>query len=160
MTTLHECLRTIIADIEDVPLDTEAEILLYNFVSFISTRGVKENKTFEDQHSQNGDEVTESPKSSKPKKSPKEKKEKKEKKERDPDAPKRPAPAWLLYSQEVRPQLKQQFPDLSFGEFSQKIGECWNNLQAEEKKKYTIKAEKAKADYKVALEQYKLNKNL
>ena len=26
--------------------------------------------------------------------------------------------------------------------------------------KYTIKAEKAKADYKVALEQYKLNKNL
>jgi hypothetical protein len=38
------------------------------------------------------------------------------KKKRDPNEPKKPMSAFLLYSGEVRPQIKEENPDLSFGD--------------------------------------------
>ncbi len=79
---------------------------------------------------------------------------KKKKKTKDPNAPKRPMTTYMFYNQDVRSKLKDENPDLSFGDLGKLIGQKYKQLTAEEKQKYTDQAEEAKAAYDKAMEKY------
>jgi len=70
------------------------------------------------------EETHESPKSNK-----------KKKKKKDPNAPKPAKSAYVIFCQEARPLLREQFPDLNFGEVLKHIGEKWKSISNEDKKK-------------------------
>lgn len=53
---------------------------------------------------------------------------------RDPNAPKRPPSAYLLFQNEIREDMRQQFKDLSYAEVLGKISEAWKNLTEEQQK--------------------------
>lgn len=61
------------------------------------------------------------------------KKEKKEKKVRDPNAPKPPVGAYLLYSGNVREKVRMENPTLSSHEVAALIGKMWNDAGEKEK---------------------------
>ena len=63
----------------------------------------------------------------------KRKREKKEKKVRDPDAPKRPPSAYLLYQNEVRKAMQAKYPDLAYKEVLGKIAESWGAMTEQDK---------------------------
>jgi len=88
----------------------------------------------DDEHLSGSDAEEPKKKKSKPKKEKKEKKERKAKKKSD--GPKRAKSAYIFYSTEQRPILKEAEPSLEFGELNKRLGEQWNNLDADEKKKY------------------------
>ena len=71
----------------------------------------------------------------------------KPKKAKDPNAPKRPANAYIIYGQERRPTLKEEQPELKLGEVTQAIAAEWNEMSDKEKKPYQAQAAKAKAAY-------------
>eukprot|EP00629_Pelagomonadales_sp_RCC1024_P011692 CAMPEP_0119266672 /NCGR_PEP_ID=MMETSP1329-20130426/5084_1 /TAXON_ID=114041 /ORGANISM="Genus nov. species nov., Strain RCC1024" /LENGTH=65 /DNA_ID=CAMNT_0007266561 /DNA_START=55 /DNA_END=252 /DNA_ORIENTATION=+ len=62
---------------------------------------------------------------------PKEKKEKAKK-----DGPKKPLKGFMLFSKEKRPEVKKDFPDLTFGGIGKKLGEMWRGLSDDEKAAY------------------------
>ncbi len=74
--------------------------------------------------------------------------EKKRKKRKDPNAPKGPLSAFMLYSIEERVQLKEKSPNLGFGEYGKIIGASWKELSEEKKSKWVAEAEKDKQRYK------------
>src|SRR3569832_1712200 len=49
----------------------------------------------------------------------------KKKEKKDPNAPKRAMTSFLLFSNEMRPKIKEKNPDLSFGELGKKLGEMF-----------------------------------
>lgn len=57
----------------------------------------------------------------------------KEKKVKDPNAPKRPASAYLEYQNSVRDEYRQQFPDMAYSEVLKKIGATWQSMSDAEK---------------------------
>ena len=58
----------------------------------------------------------------------------KEKKVRDPDAPKRPPSAYLVFQNEVRKEMQAQYPNTPYHEVLSKISERWAKMTDEEKK--------------------------
>lgn len=79
---------------------------------------------------------------------------KKTKAKKDPNAPKRGKSAFIFYSMERRAALKEEQPELSFGEVGKALGAEWKELSAKEKKPYETlaakdkkRAEKEKAAY-------------
>jgi len=53
-----------------------------------------------------------------------------------------PAPqGFMLFSKEMRPKVKEDFPDLTFGGIGKKLGELWRELDDEAKEKYKEPAE-------------------
>lgn len=77
---------------------------------------------------------------------------KKPKVKKDPNAPKRAPSGYILFGQERRPQLKDEDPNMTFGELTKAIAAEWNEMSAKEKKPYNDKSAKAKvvADKKIA----------
>ena len=57
-----------------------------------------------------------------------EKKGKGSKKKKDPNAPKKPLTAYMVWLGENRPALKAKYPGLSITELSKKAGELWKTL--------------------------------
>lgn len=53
---------------------------------------------------------------------------------RDPNAPKRPCSAYIYFSTEMRPKLREENPDMSMSERSKHIGKLWATLDSEKKK--------------------------
>lgn len=53
---------------------------------------------------------------------------------RDPNAPKRPCSAYIYFSAEMRPKLREEQPDMSMANRSKYIGKVWASLEAEKKK--------------------------
>jgi hypothetical protein len=53
---------------------------------------------------------------------------------RDPDAPKRPPNAYLLFQNEVRTDMKERFPELAYRDLLGKIADAWKGLSEEDKK--------------------------
>jgi len=49
---------------------------------------------------------------------------------------KKPLKGFMLFSQEHRPKVKEENPDISFGQIGKKLGEMWRALNDEEKEKY------------------------
>lgn len=58
---------------------------------------------------------------------------KKAKAEKDPNAPKKPLTAFMLYTNNRRPEIKKKFSDLKITEISTMIGKEWKDLTDEEK---------------------------
>ena len=52
---------------------------------------------------------------------------------KDPDAPKKPLSAYMLWLQNSRPAIKKKLPGATIGEIGKKAGEMWKALNPEEK---------------------------
>ncbi|KAL5530756.1 hypothetical protein ACEPAF_7014 [Sanghuangporus sanghuang] len=72
-----------------------------------------------------------------------------EKKERDPNMPKRPPSAYLIFQNEVREEMKKLYPDLPYIEVLSKISERWSNMTGEQKKMYIDATNKMRAKFGV-----------
>lgn len=57
---------------------------------------------------------------------------------RDPNAPKRPPSAYLLFQNEIREDMRQQYKDLTYSEVLGKISESWKSLTEDQRKVCTI----------------------
>lgn len=61
--------------------------------------------------------------------------------------PKRGLSAFMFFCNEKRPEVKEKYPDMKFGEVGKKLGEMWNNLSDDKKEPYKQKALKDKERY-------------
>lgn len=61
--------------------------------------------------------------------------------------PKKPLVPYFLFAEEARSKLRQEQPNLTFGEMGSLIGERWNALSSEEKAHYQQKYEENKAKW-------------
>lgn len=59
---------------------------------------------------------------------------KKEKKVRDPNAPKRPPSAYLLFQNEVRQDMRKRHPGMPYSEVLGKVSEAWKALTEDQRK--------------------------
>jgi hypothetical protein len=76
--------------------------------------------------------------------------------EKDPNEPKRPPTAYVLYSSHIRDELKRK------GEAQlqlKELGEMWNKLDESEKEKYNQEAQKLKDQYDKQMIEYKEGKS-
>ncbi|KAI3381977.1 hypothetical protein SNEBB_008048 [Seison nebaliae] len=71
----------------------------------------------------------------------------KKKKIKDPNAPKRPLSAFFMYCAEERSKVKSEKPSMGIGEIAKELGERWNKVTPEFRKKYEELAAKDKARY-------------
>lgn len=55
------------------------------------------------------------------------------KKEKDPNAPKRPASAYIIFQNELRPKLRQANPDMPYKDVLTKISEEWKAVPEDKK---------------------------
>lgn len=78
----------------------------------------------------------------------------KPKAKKDPNAPKRGKSSFMFYSTEMRAKIKEENPDLSFGDLGRKLGEMFKALSPEEKAKYEKKAAGAKKKYEEEMKSY------
>lgn len=53
---------------------------------------------------------------------------------KDPHAPKRPPSAYILYQNDVRKQMQDKYPDMTYAEVLGKIAESWQTLEESKKK--------------------------
>ncbi|KAF9518351.1 hypothetical protein BS47DRAFT_292610 [Hydnum rufescens UP504] len=88
----------------------------------------------------------------------KEPKEKKEKAAKDPNAPKKPATAYLLYQNKVRANVKAENPEFTNKELMGKIGALWSALPDNEKQPYHDAVTKAREQYAKDVSEYEENK--
>lgn len=88
-----------------------------------------------------------------------EKKAKKQKKSKkalkDPNRPKKAPTGYFLYCMDARPELKRTMEDTSMKAISQKLGEGWQNLSAEDKEAYVEKSAELKVIAQKKMEEYK-----
>ncbi|KAG8953638.1 hypothetical protein FRC04_001842 [Tulasnella sp. 424] len=82
------------------------------------------------------------------------KKKRKKREPRDPNAPKRPASAYILYQNEVRAKFREEHPELSYRELLPEIAKAWQNLDPVEKQRYQDIVDKGKAVYTVQKKAY------
>lgn len=77
------------------------------------------------------------------------------KKKVDDGRPKRPQSAYFLWMNGNRAKINKENPGMSFGEFGKFCGEQWKVMKDSEKQTWQKKADAAKADYAVELENWK-----
>ncbi|KAJ7583204.1 hypothetical protein C8J56DRAFT_204164 [Mycena floridula] len=82
----------------------------------------------------------------------------KQKRDRDPNAPRRPASAYLLYQMENIDDVKKANSDGTRKEWTMSVAENWANMSDIEKKPWYDKWSKAKGEYDVALMSYNTSK--
>jgi len=76
------------------------------------------------------------------------------KKEKDPNAPKKPVTSFLVYSAEMRPIVREEYPELKVTEVAKELGKRWKELSDGEKKPYKVMADAEKAKYTKAMAAY------
>ncbi|VDL98933.1 unnamed protein product [Schistocephalus solidus] len=81
---------------------------------------------------------------------------KKKKKNKDPNAPKKPMSAFLLFCQDERPKVRQLHPDWNVGQAAKELAARWE--QCKNRSKYNAQAVAEKARYEKAVENYKKSK--
>jgi hypothetical protein len=77
---------------------------------------------------------------------------------KDPNAPKRGQSAYFHFMNEMRPKVKEETPDINFGDIGKVIGEKWKVISAEEKARYEAMANKDKERYTRELKTYNAKK--
>ena len=84
------------------------------------------------------------------------------KKESDPNKPKRPVTAFLLYSTDELPKLRDKLKGqgISHRDMMVKLGAMWTALPAEQKQKYIELGERDKEEYSRKMEIYKNSKEM
>ncbi|KAJ3162682.1 Non-histone chromosomal protein 6 [Geranomyces michiganensis] len=80
---------------------------------------------------------------------------KKTKAKKDPNAPKKPLSAFMIFSQENRARIKDENPEATFGQIGKLLGAAWKDLNDEDRATYTSKQEKAKKQYENDVASYK-----
>ncbi|XP_020830233.1 FACT complex subunit SSRP1 [Phascolarctos cinereus] len=75
------------------------------------------------------------------------------KKGKDPNAPKRPMSAYMLWLNASREKIKSDHPGISITDLSRKAGEIWKGM-SKEKEEWDRKAEEAKREYEKAMKEY------
>jgi arsenate reductase-like glutaredoxin family protein len=78
----------------------------------------------------------------------------KRKKKKDPNAPKRPRSAYILYCAEKRNDAKADHPDAKPAELMKILGDLWNQLSPTKKAEYNEKAKQDKDRYTDQLKSY------
>uniref|UniRef100_A0A7S1UZB0 HMG box domain-containing protein n=1 Tax=Grammatophora oceanica TaxID=210454 RepID=A0A7S1UZB0_9STRA len=78
----------------------------------------------------------------------------KTKKGKDPNKPKRNMSAFFLYSQAHRSQVKEDNPDVAFGEIARILSRQYKALTPKEMKKWEKKAEQDKLRYQEEMKHY------
>lgn len=63
---------------------------------------------------------------------------------------KKPVSAYLRFAAEVRPKLKEEHPDWTFGQLGKEVGKQWKELSEEEKRPYQEAYEAEKKEYDAA----------
>jgi hypothetical protein len=86
------------------------------------------------------------------------KKKRKKKLPRDEDLPKRSAGAYVFFTNEFRPIIWKENPDLKFVDIGRILGEKWRALTPKEKEPYEAKATVDKARYQKEMQAYKKRK--
>ncbi|XP_060627929.1 FACT complex subunit SSRP1 [Anolis sagrei] len=76
------------------------------------------------------------------------------KKMKDPNAPKRPLSAYMLWLNANRDKIRSESPGMSVTDVSKKAGELWKAMTKEKKEEWDRKAEDAKKDYEKAMKDY------
>ena len=71
----------------------------------------------------------------------------------DEDAPEKPASAYVLFSNQIRDEVRTQ--NLSFTEIARLVGERWQKLDPSEKRKFDARAAENKEEYNRLLAKYK-----
>jgi len=61
--------------------------------------------------------------------------------------PKKPLSQYIIFGNEIRPQIKKEKPDLKMTEIAVEIGKRWKKLSDAEKAKFKVKAEKLTEEY-------------
>jgi high mobility group protein B2 len=79
----------------------------------------------------------------------------KRKKKKDPNAPKRNMSAYFLYSNAIRPSVKEENPDASFGDVAKIISKQYKQLTEKELAVYQKKAAEDKVRYQREMRTYK-----
>jgi hypothetical protein len=79
------------------------------------------------------------------------------KKRRDPGAPKRASNAYMIFCKERRAQLKNENPEMPFGQLGKRLGDLWRTMTAEEKRPYEDLASGDRDRYKGEMNQYQSN---
>lgn len=69
------------------------------------------------------------------------------KKGRSSGGPKKPLSAYMFFAKDTRAEVKEEFPNATFGEVAQILGEWWQDCTASERKKYEKLAKQDKARY-------------
>ncbi|KAJ2696210.1 non-histone protein [Coemansia sp. IMI 209128] len=80
--------------------------------------------------------------------------------DKDPNAPKRPANAFVLYCQDERPSIKSAGTDLTSGDLTRALAVTWKGLPQEEKQKYFDLYEREMSRYNQEFAKYKSMLNL
>lgn len=75
-------------------------------------------------------------------------------KPKDPNAPKKPLTAYLLFSGSVRAQCREENPELKMTQIAGVIGNKWKALSEEEQKKWSDLSAKQKEEYKSVIADY------
>ncbi len=83
----------------------------------------------------------------------------KKKKTRDPNRPKRPLSAYMLYSKEMRPTIKEDHPEFKVTEVAKEIGHLWKKITNEEKAPFVKEANKLREAYQIKYDSYKEEQN-
>ncbi|ORY35458.1 high mobility group box domain-containing protein [Naematelia encephala] len=82
-------------------------------------------------------------------------KAKRDKKIKDPNAPKRPPSAYILFQNEVREEIRKKNPEMPYKEVLGIISQMWKDLPETAKKVYDAAYENAHSQYKVKDTNYK-----
>ncbi|KAK8812865.1 hypothetical protein WA538_002599, partial [Blastocystis sp. DL] len=73
---------------------------------------------------------------------------------RDPDLPKKPLTAYMLFNQAKRAEIKSAHPDYSITEISKEIGKMWKDVSEKEKEDLEEQYKKAKEQYDEEMKKY------
>eukprot|EP01059_Diplonema_ambulator_P016670 TRINITY_DN2838_c0_g2_i1.p1 TRINITY_DN2838_c0_g2~~TRINITY_DN2838_c0_g2_i1.p1 ORF type:complete len:218 (+),score=129.05 TRINITY_DN2838_c0_g2_i1:62-655(+) len=76
------------------------------------------------------------------------------KKEKDPNAPKKPLTPFFMYSQKMRPEIKEENPDMAAKDVAKEIGARWKDLDDDEKKTYQDEYQEAMKAWKEEMADY------
>lgn len=79
----------------------------------------------------------------------------KKRKRKDPDAPKAPATAYVLFCKDKRPQVMAENPNADFAESNRKLGELWKAAPTDEREQYTSTAAKMRVEFQRDMAKYK-----
>jgi len=77
------------------------------------------------------------------------------KRKKHSDRPKKNLTAYMLFSQEWRDKVKEENPNIKFGEAGKVLGHKWKELSQDDRQKYERLAAEEKVKYQKAIAQYR-----
>ncbi|KZZ94648.1 nucleosome binding protein [Ascosphaera apis ARSEF 7405] len=82
-----------------------------------------------------------------------------ERKKKDPNAPKRGLSAYMFFANEQRDSVREDNPDVTFGQVGKILGERWKALSEKQRAPYAAKAAADKQRYEAQKREYEASRN-